>query len=409
MRNNVMGSFSYKALSSQGKAVEGMVVADRIELASRELRLQGLTLLSLAPTRTGAVGADEASPGPGNANSDDVLAMTRELAVLLRAGLPIDRALKVMIDMAAELKLRELLEELLSSVKAGKGLSQALLSYPEVFSNFYINMVRSGEASGHLAEVLTRLADYLTNAKSVRSSVVSALVYPAILLTVAVLSIVGMLGFVVPQFETLFNDMGDALPMLTRMVISAGDGLVRYGWLLLLLLGATAYVVRNWLRSEEGRAKFDESIVRLPFFGAIIFKYEVSRFSRTVGTLLGNGVSLLRALSIAVGTVDNTHIKNSLRVLEPAVKRGQRMSVALEETGTFSPLVIQMIRVGEESGSLDQMMTELADVYDDEVQTGVKRGLTLLEPALILIMGGAIAVVIIAILMGIMSVNDLAV
>ena len=404
-----MGSFSYKALSSQGKAVEGMVVADRIELASRELRLQGLTLLSLAPTRTGAVGADEASPGPGNANSDDVLAMTRELAVLLRAGLPIDRALKVMIDMAAELKLRELLEELLSSVKAGKGLSQALLSYPEVFSNFYINMVRSGEASGHLAEVLTRLADYLTNAKSVRSSVVSALVYPAILLTVAVLSIVGMLGFVVPQFETLFNDMGDALPMLTRMVISAGDGLVRYGWLLLLLLGATAYVVRNWLRSEEGRAKFDESIVRLPFFGAIIFKYEVSRFSRTVGTLLGNGVSLLRALSIAVGTVDNTHIKNSLRVLEPAVKRGQRMSVALEETGTFSPLVIQMIRVGEESGSLDQMMTELADVYDDEVQTGVKRGLTLLEPALILIMGGAIAVVIIAILMGIMSVNDLAV
>lgn len=404
-----MGSFSYKAISSQGKAVQGRVVADRIELASRELRLQGLTLLSLEPAGKGAVRADEDAPGPGSASSDDVLAMTRELAVLLRAGLPIDRALKVMIDMAVEIKVRDLLEELLSSIKAGKGLSQALLSYPEVFSNFYVNMVRSGEASGHLAEVLTRLADYLTNAKSVRSGVVSALVYPAILFTVAVLSIVGMLGFVVPQFETLFNDMGDALPVLTRIVISAGDGLIRYGWLLLLLLGMTVYVVRNWLRSEEGRAKFDESMVRLPFFGAIIFKYEVSRFSRTVGTLLGNGVSLLRALSIAVETVDNTHIKNSLRVLEPAVKRGQRMSVALEETGTFSPLVIQMIRVGEESGSLDQMMTELADVYDDEVQTGVKRSLTFLEPALILVMGGVIALVIIAILMGIMSVNDLAV
>ena len=404
-----MGSFSYKAISSQGKAVQGRVVADRIELASRELRLQGLTLLSLEPAGKGAVRADEDAPGPGSASSDDVLAMTRELAVLLRAGLPIDRALKVMIDMAVEIKVRDLLEELLSSIKAGKGLSQALLSYPEVFSNFYVNMVRSGEASGHLAEVLTRLADYLTNAKSVRSGVVSALVYPAILFTVAVLSIVGMLGFVVPQFETLFNDMGDALPVLTRIVISAGDGLIRYGWLLLLLLGMTVYVVRHWLRTEEGRAKFDESMVRLPFFGAIIFKYEVSRFSRTVGTLLGNGVSLLRALSIAVETVDNTHIKNSLRVLEPAVKRGQRMSVALEETGTFSPLVIQMIRVGEESGSLDQMMTELADVYDDEVQTGVKRSLTFLEPALILVMGGVIALVIIAILMGIMSVNDLAV
>ena len=404
-----MGSFSYKAISSQGKAVQGRVVADRIELASRELRLQGLTLLSLEPAGKGAVRADEDAPGPGSASSDDILAMTRELAVLLRAGLPLDRALKVMIDMAVEIKVRDLLEELLSSIKAGKGLSQALLSYPEVFSNFYVNMVRSGEASGHLAEVLTRLADYLTNAKSVRSGVVSALVYPAILFTVAVLSIVGMLGFVVPQFETLFNDMGDALPVLTRVVISAGDGLIRYGWLLLLLLGMTVYVVRHWLRSEEGRAKFDESMVRLPFFGAIIFKYEVSRFSRTVGTLLGNGVSLLRALSIAVETVDNTHIKNSLRVLEPAVKRGQRMSVALEETGTFSPLVIQMIRVGEESGSLDQMMTELADVYDDEVQTGVKRSLTFLEPALILVMGGVIALVIIAILMGIMSVNDLAV
>lgn len=409
MRGKTMGSFSYKAISSQGKAVQGRVVADRIELASRELRLQGLTLLSLEPAGKGAVRADEDAPGPGSASSDDVLAMTRELAVLLRAGLPIDRALKVMIDMAVEIKVRDLLEELLSSIKAGKGLSQALLSYPEVFSNFYVNMVRSGEASGHLAEVLTRLADYLTNAKSVRSGVVSALVYPAILFTVAVLSIVGMLGFVVPQFETLFNDMGDALPVLTRIVISAGDGLIRYGWLLLLLLGMTVYVVRHWLRSEEGRAKFDESMVRLPFFGAIIFKYEVSRFSRTVGTLLGNGVSLLRALSIAVETVDNTHIKNSLRVLEPAVKRGQRMSVALEETGTFSPLVIQMIRVGEESGSLDQMMTELADVYDDEVQTGVKRSLTFLEPALILVMGGVIALVIIAILMGIMSVNDLAV
>jgi general secretion pathway protein F len=409
VRGKTMGSFSYKAISSQGKAVQGRVVADRIELASRELRLQGLTLLSLEPAGKGAVRADEDAPGPGSASSDDVLAMTRELAVLLRAGLPIDRALKVMIDMAVEIKVRDLLEELLSSIKAGKGLSQALLSYPEVFSNFYVNMVRSGEASGHLAEVLTRLADYLTNAKSVRSGVVSALVYPAILFTVAVLSIVGMLGFVVPQFETLFNDMGDALPVLTRVVISAGDGLIRYGWLLLLLLGMTVYVVRHWLRSEEGRAKFDESMVRLPFFGAIIFKYEVSRFSRTVGTLLGNGVSLLRALSIAVETVDNTHIKNSLRVLEPAVKRGQRMSVALEETGTFSPLVIQMIRVGEESGSLDQMMTELADVYDDEVQTGVKRSLTFLEPALILVMGGVIAVVIIAILMGIMSVNDLAV
>lgn len=406
-----MASFSYRAISSQGKTVEGAIAADRIELASRELRSQGLTLLSLDLAGEGSqpVGDQAGARGRGGVGSDDVLAMTRELAVLMRAGLPIDRALKVMIEMAGHAQLRELLEELLASVKAGKGLSQALQSYPGAFNKFYINMVRSGEASGLLADVLTRLGDYLANAKTVRSSVVSALIYPAILLTVAVLSIAGMLGFVVPQFESLFNEMGDALPVLTRAVISAGEFLQSYGWLLLLVIVIVGFFIRNWLHSEEGRAKFDERLLGLPLLGSVVFKYEVAKFSKTVGTLMGNGVSLLQSISIAIETVDNSHIKKALSVLEPAVKRGQRMSVALEEAQVFSPLVIQMVRVGEESGSLDQMMTELAQIYDEEVQAGVKRSLVLLEPALILLMGGTIAIVIVAILMGIMSVNDLAI
>lgn len=404
-----MASFSYRAISSQGKTVEGAIAADRIELASRELRSQGLTLLSLDLAGEGSQPVGDQAGGRGGVGSDDVLAMTRELAVLMRAGLPIDRALKVMIEMAGHARLRELLEELLASVKAGKGLSQALQSYPGAFNKFYINMVRSGEASGLLADVLTRLGDYLANAKTVRSSVVSALIYPAILLTVAILSIAGMLGFVVPQFESLFNEMGDALPVLTRAVISAGEFLQSYGWLLLLVIVVVGFFIRNWLHSEEGRAKFDERLLGLPLLGSVVFKYEVAKFSKTVGTLMGNGVSLLQSISIAVETVDNSHIKRALSVLEPAVKRGQRMSVALEEAQAFSPLVIQMVRVGEESGSLDQMMTELAQIYDEEVQAGVKRSLVLLEPALILLMGGTIAIVIIAILMGIMSVNDLAI
>jgi general secretion pathway protein F len=403
-----MASFSYKAISTQGKTVQGAITADRIELASRELKSQGLTLLSLEPASENTVTAGDHSLGRGGVGSGDVLAMTRELAVLLRAGLPIDRALKVMIEMAGHEKLRDLLQELLASVKAGKGLSQALQAHSGVFNSFYINMVRSGEASGHLGDVLERLAEYLTNAKAVRSSVVSALIYPAILLTVAILSICGMLGFVVPQFQTLFNDMGDSLPVLTRAVISAGDFLKAYGWLVILLGAVVGFVLRNWLRSPGGRAKFDERLLGLPLLGPVVFKYEVSKFSKTVGTLMGNGVSLLQSISIAVETVDNSVIKKALGVLEPAVKRGQRMSVALEEAKVFSPLVIQMVRVGEESGSLDQMMTELAQVYDEEVQAGVKRSLILLEPILILLMGGTIALVIIAILMGIMSVNDLA-
>lgn len=401
-----MASFSYRAISNQGKTVDGSISADRIELASRELRSQGLTLLSLEPASGGAV----AQAGGGKAaGSDDVLALTRELSVLLRAGLPIDRALKVMIDMAAQERMRGLLNELLTSVKSGKGLSQALAAYPREFDNFYVNMVRSGEASGHLDQVLTRLAEYLTNAKTVRSGVISALIYPAILMTVALLSITAMLGFVVPQFETLFADMGDALPALTRMVIAGGDFVAAYGWLLVLLVAATVILVRNWLRSPSGRAEFDRRLLDLPMLGAVVFKFEVAKFARTVGTLLGNGVSLLQSIAIAVETVDNTRIKGALAVLEPAVKRGQRVSVALDETGVFSPLVIQMARVGEESGSLDQMMTELAQVYDEEVQAGIKRSLALLEPLLILTMAAFIAMIIIAILMGIMSVNNLAI
>jgi general secretion pathway protein F len=405
-----MASFSYKAISNQGKTVQGAIAADRIELASRELRAQGLTLLSLEPATSATVAAaGEQRKGRGSAGNDDVLAMTRELSVLLRAGLPIDRALKVMIDMAAYPKLRELIEELLASVKAGKGLSQALEAYPEIFSNFYLNMVRTGEASGHLAEVLTRLSDYLKEAKAIRSSVTSALIYPGILLTMTVLSVMGMLGFVVPQFEALFAEMGDALPLLTRIVIEVGDVLKRYGWLLLIVLVGVVFFIRNWLASDKGRARFDQIMLQLPLLGDVVFKYEMSKFAKTVGTLLGNGVSLLQAIHIAVETVDNRHVKGALGVLEPAVKRGQRMSVALNDADAFSPLVIQMVRVGEESGSLDKMMTELAEVYDEEVQAGIKRSLTMLEPLLILIMGGTIATVIVAILMGIMSVNDLAI
>jgi len=399
-----VANFSYRALSSQGKPVSGAIAAERVELAARELRAQGLTLLSLETATTGA----GVATGAGAGDTDAIQGLTRELAVLLRAGLPIDRALKVMIDMADRPAMRQLLQDLLDSVKAGKGLSQALLAYPREFSHFYVSMVRAGEASGHLAEVLARLADYLADARAVRSGVVSALIYPAILLAVAMISIAAMLGFVVPQFETLFLDMGDALPLLTRGVIAAGDFLARYGVVLLVVVALAVLLLRNRWRSPEGRAQFDRRLLQTPLLGPIVYKYEVAMFARTLGTLLGNGVSLLQSIGIAVETVGNRQIKAALATLEPAVKRGQRVSDALESAAVFSPLMIQMARVGEESGSLDQMMTELSAVYDGEVQTGIKRGLTLLEPLLILTMAAVIAVIIIAILMGIMSVNNLA-
>ena len=403
-----MPVFSYRAIGRDGRSLDGTIEADGPELATRQLRGPGLTLLKL---EAGGSAAREASPrvrgkGPGR---QEILSMTSELAVLLRAGLPLDRALKVLIDMAAQPQMDALLNDLLTAVKGGKALSQALQPHESVFGSFYLNMVRSGEASGHLSEVLDRLVEYLENAKANRDTVVSALIYPAILAVVAVLSIVVMLGFVVPQFESLFEDMGDALPPLTQLVIGGADFVKQWGWLLALIAVGAVIYLRRWAATEAGRASVHQRMLDLPLAGGIIFQFEVSKFARTVGTLLHNGVSLLKAISIAIETVDNVVIKRSLQVLPPAVKAGKRMSVALEDSGMFTPMVIQMTRVGEESGSLDQMMLEWAKVFEGQVQSGVKRGLALLEPVLILGMGFIIAVIIIAILMGILSVNDLAV
>ena len=317
-----MPQFSYKAIGRDGKPHDGTIEADGLELASRQLRGQGLTLLKLEAGGSGAgagKGAQAAGKPPGR---QEILSMTSELAVLLRAGLPLDRALKVLIDMASQPGMRQLLSDLLSAVKGGKALSSALQPYEQVFGSFYINMVRAGEASGQLSEVLDRLVEYLENARANRDTVISALIYPAILAVVAVLSIVVMLGFVVPQFETLFEDMGEALPPLTQIVISGADFIKSYGWAVLLVLLGLGIYLRNWASTEQGRIGLHRRMLKMPLAGGIIFEFEVSKFARTVGTLLGNGVSLLKAISIAIDTVDNRVIKQSLQVLPPAVKAG---------------------------------------------------------------------------------------
>ena len=399
-----MAVFYYRAVGRDGKTVDGTLEAAGQELASRQLRARGLTLLSLkAEGEGGAVGRSK-----GRAPSrQDVLSMTNELAVLLRAGLPLDRSLRVLIDMASLPSMSALLNDLLKSVKDGKALSVALEPYVDLFGRFYISMVRSGEASGEMSLVLDRLVAHLEESKATRDSVVSALIYPLILMVVATGSIIVMLAFVVPQFETLFDDLGDALPTLTRVVIGAADFVTGWFWLLAIVIAGAVFAVRNYLRSDVGRARFHRFMLKAPLAGNIVFEFEMARFARTLGTLLGNGVPLLRAIDIAIATVGNVILKESLGALQPAVKAGQRMSVALADTGMFSPMVIQMTRVGEESGAMDTMMLELAKVFDDHVSSGIKRSLTLLEPVIILIMGVLIAVIIIAILLGILSVNEL--
>ena len=409
-----MPDFVYRAARADGKTEEGRLTAASRDDAMRQLRAQRLTPLSLDEATGAAVSSKSvAAPRQRRVRDSapgfrDVHGMTSELAIMLRAGLPLDRSLKVLIGMTQKPSMVAVLEDVLKAVKGGKGFSQALGPHEALFGDFYINMVRSGEAGGQLAEVLGQLAEHLERVRALRESVVSALIYPAILVVVAVLSVFLMLGFVVPKFEPLFADLGDALPLPTRAIVAAGHFVGDYGWALVLGVAALVWLVRRWLRSPGGKAWRDARMLRMPVLGEVMRKYDVTRFARSMGTLLRNGVPIVTAIRIASDTMGNGQLRDEVASVAPAIKAGKRMADALQEAGLFTPLALNMVRLGEETGRLDEMLLEVARVHDDEVQSGVKRSLQLIEPLLIIVMGGMIAMIIVSILLGILSVNDLA-
>lgn len=412
-----MPEFDYRASTSAGKLQRGSLAADSKQAALRQLRGMGLTPVQVVAATGRAAGRTSGGSGAAApaANSGKpmkrelIVSFTSELAVLLRAGLPLDRALKVQEEMSSQPQLRALLGGLIDDVKGGKSFSAALENQPVDFGNFYLNMVRAGEVSGHMAEVLSRLAATLETEAARRGAVISALIYPAVLCVVAVLAVVVMLGFVIPQFETLFNDMGEGLPAMTAAILAVGKFFESYGLLLLVLTAALVFASRRWLASVDGRAWRDEKLLALPLFGDVVQKFALAQFSRTLGTLLENGVKMLAAITIASDTVDNSKIRGALQALPGEVKGGTPLSHIMGKNPLFTPLVVQMVRVGEESGRLGSMLLELARIYDDEVESSIKRILALIEPALILVMGLIISLLIISILMGVLAVNDLAI
>lgn len=423
-----MPDFFWRAAAADGNVVTGRLSAANEVAAIRQLRSQGLTPLAVQDAeqaaRTGMAQAVQTatpvSEGAGfrppkvrvdksPVKSKDVLAFTSELAIMLRAGLALDNALRVLIEMSYKPAVGELLQGILEAVKGGTPLSRALQAHADLFGDFYINMVRSGEASGQMSGVLDRLVEHLERQRALRESVISATIYPAILVTVAIISLVVMLGFVVPQFEKLFAEMGDALPTPTRIVMGLGKAFTQYGLVMGIAVVVLGWLASRWLRSPAGRIWWQSRLLRLPVVGSIALKYQLTLFSRSLGTLLGNGVPMLTALHIATDTVGNVVLQQSLVRVAPIVKEGGRVVQAFQSTGIFEPLAINLVRVGEETGRVGPMMLELAAILNREVETGIKRLLTLVEPVLILVLGVLIAAIIVSILMGILSVNDLAV
>ncbi|MFB1011070.1 MAG: type II secretion system F family protein [Thiopseudomonas sp.] len=401
-----MAHFKYRALDAAGKSVEGVIEQANAEQAAHALARDGLMVLSLNETRAAGrkAGRRRARRKQGG-ERDRVLHFTRELAVMLSSGLPLDRSLSILQGMGDE-SSAAMVKGLRDDLHKGKSLADALVDQPGI-SPFYINMVRAGEASGSLEGALTRMADYLERARELRNMVSSALTYPLILFSVAILSLVFLLAYVVPKFADLFSDMGGSLPTATRLVMNMGDFMADWWWLVLAGLFGLYALGKRLFVHEGFRVGFDRQVLDWPLVGDLVRNLETTRFARTLGVMLQGGVPMISSLAIARDTVSNRTLRAELEAAASALKEGKSLSAHLLASQQFPELALHMMQVGEETGQLEQMLLKIASLYEDEVSGVTKRLLALLEPVLILSLGALIAGIIMSILLGILGVNDL--
>ena len=405
-----MPLFRYKAVSLAGATQEG-----EMEGAAQAVVVERLQTLGLIPIKVEETSAKTSGAQSGwslfrksRISQEDVAVFTQEIATLLKAGLPLDRCLEILVGLSASEPVRQMMNQIREEVRGGAALSKAMESQQGVFSRFYLNMIRAGEAGGALDVVLQRLTEFMERSRELKETVKSALMYPAILVGVAVLSVVILLMWVVPQFSQMFEESGKALPLPTQIVIGAGDAVRGYWWAMVLGgIGVYSWFARQ-MREPASRYKWDKRLLGLPLVGDLVGKLEVARFSRTLGTLIGNGVSLLTALSIVKDTLSNTVMSEGLGIVATQLKEGKGLGKPLMDTGLFPKLAVHLVMVGEETGKLQDMLIRVADIYDREVHSTVKRMLALMEPVLILGLGLVIGGIIMSILVAILSVNDLA-
>jgi len=399
--------YRYKALNSRGETLEGQMEAGSDAEVVLRLQEQGHLPVEAKPaSEGGGDGALKALFKPKPFSGERLVQFTQQLATLLGAGQPLDRALTILLDLPEDDVARRTIHDIRDQVRGGTALSTALERQHGTFSRLYINMIRAGEAGGSLQDTLQRLADYLERSRALRGRVLNALIYPAILIVMVGLALLFLLGYVVPQFGVMYESLDAELPFFTRLVLGLGD-LVRDWWFVMLAIPALAALwFDRRLRDPAFRARFDEWLLGRKFAGSLVARIETARLMRTLGTLLKNGVPLIAALGIGRNVLGNRALASDVEAAGEEVKNGVALSTALARGKRFPRLALQMVQVGEESGALDTMLLKTADTFEAETGQALDRMLAALVPVITLLLAVVVMVVILAVLVPIYDLTN---
>lgn len=390
-----MAVFEYKARTRRGEVLQDKVEGNDTASVVSGLRQQGLLVIDV---KEQSVGQKDILEPFKRVTADDVVIFTRQFATMINAGLPIVRSLNILSEQAANKKFEDVIVDVREDVEAGLSLSDALEKHPKVFNRLYVEMVRAGEVGGILDGVLLRIADQLEGDQELRRKVKSAMTYPTVVLIMAILAAAVMLIFIVPIFAQMFEDLGGTLPLPTRIAMGLSDILTGIGGLLVgaLLIGGAFFFLR-WKSTEQGRKVWDPIVLKIPAkIGDVVQKVALARFARTLGTLSSAGVPILQALEITANSSGNYVIENALLKSRDSIRQGIPIYTPLEDEPVFPPMVTRMIAVGEETGDLDGMLSKIGDFYESEVDATVKSLTSIIEPLMIVVVGGIVGGIIVA-------------
>jgi general secretion pathway protein F len=406
-----MAVYEFRGITvATGKPVKGFRDADNAKSLRGVLRKEGV-LLTLATEENKKKDADKRKIDLlaffRRPSTSDVAIMTRQLATLVRAGVPLVESVAALTDQVEKQQLVRVLTELRENLNEGTSFAKSLAKHPQVFPPLYVNMVAAGEASGTLEAVLERLADFMEGQARLKGKVSAALAYPILMVIIGGLLVGVLMVAVVPKVTSIFNSLGHALPWYTRLLIFVSDTLAGFWWLILGVLGLSIYLFRRWKKKPEGRLKWDTIRLKLPIFGKLNLLVAVARFSRTLATLLASGVQLLQAMEIGINVLENARLELAVKDAIGSIREGESIAVPLKRSGVFPPMMTHMIAVGEKSGQLEAMLENVSRAYEADVETRVVALTSLLEPIMIVALGGAVGFIAMSILMPLLQMNEL--